>query len=134
MSWAAKNALAEIYDPDSKSWSIKYDSTGSITYCVGGCNPSPSPGQPCYGGPGQGALSNLSLYPRALLMPTGLVAVAGQSKTTKTWNPQTGQLKYAGDMAVAERNYGNMVLLPLNNNPSETGQILLCGGSPWSWQ
>ena len=23
--WGCKNALAEIYDPDSKSWSIKYD-------------------------------------------------------------------------------------------------------------
>ncbi len=34
--WGCNNALAEIYDPDSKSWSIKYDSTTSNTYCVGG--------------------------------------------------------------------------------------------------
>jgi cold shock CspA family protein len=126
-----KNSLAEIYDPDSKSWSIKYDSTGSITYCVGGCPPFPIPGQPCYGGPGQGALSNLSLYPRAVLMPTGLVAVAGMEETTKTWNPQTGQLKFAGNLSgKIKRNYGNMVLLPLNNDPAETGQLLVCGGSP----
>ena len=62
-------------------------------------------------------------------MPTGLVAVAGQSKTTKTWNPQTGELKYAGIDLQVERNYGNMVLLPLNNDPAETGQLLVCGGS-----
>jgi hypothetical protein len=132
--WGCKNALAEIYDPDSKSWSIKYDSistptsTYNPTYCVGGCNPSAPPGLPCYGEQGQGALSNLSLYPRALLMPTGLVAVAGMSKTTKTWNRQTGQLKFAGNLSI-DRNYGNMVMLPLNNDPAQTGQLLVCGGS-----
>jgi hypothetical protein len=128
--WGCKNALAEIYDPDSKSWSIKYDPVNSVTYCVGSCNTSAPPGLPCYGGggSGQGALSNLSLYPRIVLMPTGIVAIAGQSKTTKTWNPQTGQLTFAGNLSI-ERNYGNMVLLPLNNEPAETGQLLVCGGS-----
>jgi hypothetical protein len=61
-------------------------------------------------------------------MPTGIVAIAGQSQTTKTWNPQTGQLTFAGNLSI-ERNYGNMVLLPLNNEPAETGQLLVCGGS-----
>jgi hypothetical protein len=136
----SKNRLAEIYDPGSKSWSIKYDpvataSTGyNTTYCVGEIYHKETetwtyvPGSPCYGGPGQAALSNLSLYPRAVLMPTGLVGIAGQSKTTKTWNPQTGELKFAGNLAI-ERNYGNMVLLPLNNDAAETGQLLVCGGS-----
>ncbi len=70
----------------------------------------------------------VSLYPRAMFMPTGLVAIAGQSKTTRTWDPQTGKWTFAGNLSV-ERSYGNMVLLPLNNDPSETGQLLVCGGS-----
>ena len=72
----------------SKSWSIKYDSTTSNTYCVGWDNPSAPPGLPCYGGSKARCLHHVSLYPRALFMPTGLVAVAGQSKTTRTWNPR----------------------------------------------
>jgi hypothetical protein len=126
--WGCNNALAEIYDPDSKSWSVKYDSTTSNTYCVGSCNTFAPAGLPCYGGSGQGTMPSVSLYPRALFMPTGLVAVAGQSKTTRTWNPQTGKWTFAGNLSVA-RSYGNMVLLPLNNDPSEKGQILVCGGS-----
>jgi hypothetical protein len=123
------NGLAEIYDPDSKSWSIKYDSTTSNTYTVGGCNPLAPAGLPSYGGSGQGTMPPVSLYPRAIFMPTGLVAVAGQSKTTRTWNPQTGKWTFAGNLSVA-RSYGNMVLLPLNgSNSSQTGQILVCGGS-----
>ncbi len=120
--------LAEIYNPATKSWSIKYDSTTSNTYCVGNDNPSAPSGLPCYGGSGQGTMPPVSLYPRAIFMPTGLVAVAGQSKTTRTWNPQTGKWTFAGNLSVA-RSYGNMVLLPLNNNTSEKGQILVCGGS-----
>jgi hypothetical protein len=127
--WGADNYLTEIYDPDSKSWSIKYDPESSITYCVGWENPSAPAGLPCYGGPGQGvAPITIQLYPRALFMPTGLVAVAGQSASTRTWNPTTGKWTNGGNLSVA-RSYGNMVLLPLNNNPSETGQILVCGGS-----
>ena len=56
-------------------------------------------------------------------MPTGLVAVAGQSKTTRTWNPQTGKWTFAGNLSVA-RSYGNMVLLPLNNNSSKQDRSL----------
>src|SRR5215213_5857569 len=126
--WGCNNALAEIYDPDSKSWSVKYDSTTSNTYCVGSCNTFAPAGLPCYGGSGQGTMPPVTLYPRALFMPTGLVAVAGQSKTTRTWNPQTGKWTFAGNLSVG-RSYGNMVLLPLNNDPSEKGQILVCGGS-----
>ena len=130
--WGCYNRLAEIYDPGSKSWSIKYDPTTSATpqiYCVGVCDGSGAPpGLPCYGASGKMAMPPVSLYPRALFMPTGLVAVAGQSDTTRTWNPQTGKWTFAGKLSVA-RSYGNMVLLPLNNDPAETGQILVCGGS-----
>ena len=37
-------------------------------------------------------------------------------------------MTFAGNLSV-ERSYGNAVMLPLNNNPAETGQILVCGGS-----
>ena len=127
--WGCNNALCEIYNPVSKSWSIKYDSTTSNTYCVGSCNTFAPAGLPCYGASGQGTMPSVSLYPRALFMPTGLVSVAGQSKTTRTWNPQTGKWTFAGNLSVA-RSYGNMVLLPLNgSSSSQTGQILVCGGS-----
>jgi hypothetical protein len=127
--WGCYNYLTEIYDPASKTWSIKYDPASSNTYCVGSCNPSAPSGLPCYGGTGKGvAPVTIQLYPRALFMPTGLVAVAGQSKSTRTWNPQTGKWTFAGNLSVA-RSYGNMVLLPLNNTTSEKGQILVCGGS-----
>ena len=126
--WGSNNDLAEIYNPSTKSWSIKYDSTTSNTYCVGNDNPSAPSGLPCYGGSNQGTMPPVSLYPRAIFMPTGLVAIAGQSKTTRTWNPQTGKWTFAGNLSVA-RSYGNMVLLPLNNTTSEKGKILVCGGS-----
>src|SRR5919197_1540415 len=70
--WGCNNALCEIYNPVSKSWSVKYDSTTSNTYCVGSCNTSAPHGLPCYGGSGQGTKPPVSLYPRALFMPTGL--------------------------------------------------------------
>lgn len=123
--WGCNNRLAEVYDPNSKSWSIKPDSASTeFTYCAGSCNTSAPAGLPCY----ERSMPPVSLYPRALFMPTGLVAVAGQSKTTRTWDPQTGKWTFAGNLSVA-RSYGNMVMLPLNNDPSETGQLLVCGGS-----
>ena len=89
--WGCNNRLAEIYDPDSKSWSIKYDPTTSETYCVGNCPDRGSiapPGLPCYGGSGQGIVpKTIQLYPRAIFMPTGLVGIAGQSASTRTWDP-----------------------------------------------
>jgi Domain of unknown function (DUF1929)/Bacterial Ig domain len=127
--WGSYNYLTEIYDPASKTWSIKYDPTSSFTYCVGSSNPTAPSGLPCYGGAGNGvAPVTIQLYPRAIFMPSGLVAVAGQSSTTRTWNPQTGAWVNGGKLSVA-RSYGNMVLLPLNNDPAEKGQLLVCGGS-----
>src|SRR5919107_5573530 len=52
--WGCYNYLTEIYDPGSKSWSIKYDPASSNTYCVGSCNPSAPSGLPCYGGTNKG--------------------------------------------------------------------------------
>jgi hypothetical protein len=126
--WGCRNMLCEIYDPGSKSWTIKYNPSTSVTYTVGSCNPSAPAGLPTYGGSGQGVMPPVSLYPRALYMPTGLVAVAGQNPTTYTVNPETGRWVRAGILAVA-RSYGNMALLPLNNDLSETGQLIVWGGS-----
>ena len=56
------------------------------------------------------------------------MAVAGQSKPTRTWDPQTGKWAFAGNISVA-RSFRNMIMLPLNNDPFEKGQILVCGGS-----
>jgi hypothetical protein len=129
--WGCFNRLCEIYDPDSKSWSVKYDPNSSLTYAVGACNPSAPAGLPTYGGSGQGVTPPIALYPRAIYMPSGLVAVAGQSRTTRTLNPETGRWVFAGNLAVG-RSYGNMALLPLNNDASEAGQLLVWGGSPSS--
>ena len=126
--WGCFNRLCEIYDPDSKSWSVKYDPNSSLTYAVGACNPTAPAGLPTYGGSGQGVTPPIALYPRAIYMPSGLVAIAGQSRSTRTLNPETGRWVFAGNLAVG-RSYGNMALLPLNNDASEAGQLLVWGGS-----
>ncbi len=126
--WGCRNMLCEIYDPSSGSWSVKYNPNSNTTYTVGSCNPSAPTGLPTYGGSGQGVMPSVSLYPRAIYMPTGLVAVVGQNRTTYTLNPETGRWVNAGILAIG-RSYGNMTLLPLNNNASEAGQLLVWGGS-----
>ena len=73
-------------------------------------------------------LPPVSLYPRAIFMPTGLVVtVAGQSKTTRTWNPQTGKWTFAGNLSVAEVMeiwYCYHSIIP----PQKKGRFV-CGGS-----
>ena len=79
--WGCNNRLAEIYDPDSKSWSISYDPTTSTTpqiYCVGVCEGSLAPpGLPCYGASGQMAVPPISLYPRAVCYAEWLRSYSG---------------------------------------------------------
>lgn len=123
------NRLCEIFDPSSNSWSIKQDPNSTVTYCVGaGQDPvlMPGAGSPCY----DKAAANVLLYPRMHLMPTGLVAVCGQSKTLRTFDPSTGVWKFAGNMSFgASRGYGSSVLLPLQNTTTEKGKILVFGGT-----
>ena len=67
--YGAINRLAEIFDPATETWSIKYDPNSTATYCAGqGEDPEimPGAGQTCYG-PGVGP--NVILYPRLHLMP-----------------------------------------------------------------
>ncbi|WP_415282130.1 galactose oxidase-like domain-containing protein [Candidatus Nitrososphaera sp. FF02] len=124
------NKLTEIFDPATETWSVLYDPNSTATYCVGeGEDPLvvPGAGQPCYG---PGVSPNVLLYPRMHLMPNGLVAVCGQSKTLRTFNPATGVWKFAGNMLFgATRGYGTSVLLPLQNTTSELGSILIFGGT-----
>jgi hypothetical protein len=126
------NLLTEIFDPSSGEWSLSFDPNSSKTYCVGcdstKCSSIPGAGSPCYGGPNQGVNPGIGLYPRMHLMPSGLVAMVGQTGTRRLWNPQTGRWHFAGNGT--QRSYGTSVLLPLQNDASEDGKILVCGGSP----
>jgi hypothetical protein len=128
------NALVEIYDPSAQSWTIKYDPSASRTYCVGAGSKGicDGAGSPCYGSSGQGvAVTNLLLYPRGHLMPSGLVVVCGFHQSVRTWNPQNGVWSTIATSSTY-RSYGTSILLPLQNTTSERGKILLVGGSPTS--
>ncbi len=128
--YGSQNKLAEIFDPATETWSIKYDPQATTSYCAGeGQNPEimPGAGQPCYG---PGVAPNVLLYPRMHLMPSGLVAFCGQTKTLRTFNPATGVWKFAGNMLFgASRGYGSSCLLPLQNTLAEKGSILIFGGT-----
>ena len=127
------NKLAEIFDPATETFSIMYDPSVTTTYCAGaGEDPAimPGAGSQCYG---PGVAPGVLLYPRMHLMPGGLVAVCGQSKTMRTFNPATGVWKFAGNMLFgAARGYGSSVLLPLQNTTAEKGNVLLFGGTATS--
>ena len=128
--YGSTNRLIEIFDPSSETWSIKYDPQSTFSYCAGeGQDPAimPGAGTQCYG-PGVGP--NALLYPRMHLMPEGLVVVCGQSKTMRTYEPATGIWRFAGNMLFnASRGYGSSVLLPMQNVASETGEVLIFGGT-----
>ena len=124
------NRLAEMFDPSTETWSIVSDPNSTVIYCAGaGEDPAimPGAGQTCYP---PGAAPNVQLYPRMHLLPSGLVATCGQSKTLRMFNPATGAWNFAGNMLFgASRGYGSSVLLPLQNLPSEKGSILIFGGT-----
>jgi hypothetical protein len=125
------NLLTEIYDPDTQSWSIKYDPESSRKYCVGcdakGCANLPGAGSSCYGGPGEGVNPPIAPYPRMHLLPSGMVACVGQNPNRYLWDPATGIWHLAGNGV--KRSFGTSVLLPLQNKANEKGKILICGGS-----
>ena len=112
------NRLVEIYNPSTKSWTIKLWPGGTLKYCVG---------SQCYG---PGTAPYLSLYPRMHLMPSGLVASVGMESVDRVYEPSTGKWYFAGN--VKKRHYGTSVLCPLQNTATEKGKILICGGSPSS--
>ena len=63
------------------------------------------------------------------LMPSGLVIFCGGSVIFRTWNPATGNWGNQQTQNRTARSYGTSFLLPLHNNVSERGKVLLCGGA-----
>ncbi len=127
--YGTENDLTEIYDPVSKTFSIKFDSTSDRSYCVGAGSSLPGAGSPCYGGvQGQGTNHDFSYYGRFMLMPSGRLFLAGMRQTMRSWNPVTGEWKFEGNMNANGRSYGTAVLLPLNNTTSENGRVIALGG------
>ena len=53
------NLLVEIYDPDTKTWSKKFDPGTNRTYCVGKNSPCAGAGSPCYGGSHNGTAPSI---------------------------------------------------------------------------
>jgi len=123
-----RNALVEVYDPATKRFNIQYDPTSSITYCAGQTSTLPGAGTQCYGGPNQGVSPPLSLYPRAHLMPSGLILVCGMDRPLYLVNPTTGAWTALGQTQFF-REYGVSFLLPLNNTATERGRVLIAGGN-----
>jgi hypothetical protein len=128
--YGTENRLVEIYNPNSKSWSLSYDSSHTYTYCVGSefVAQCPGAGSPCYGGTNNSPSPWLSLYPRMHIMPSGLAVTAGQVPEIRTWNPTNGQWNDVGSTSMY-RSFGTSVLLPLQNSLSERGRVLIVGGS-----
>lgn len=123
-----RNALVEIYDPATKTFSIKYDPTANRTYTPGDDSNLPGARTQTYGGPGNGVSPYTSLYPRMHLMPSGLLVVCGMDHFIYLVNPTTGVWTLAGQSAFSWRDYGTSFLLPLNNTSSERGKVLIVGG------
>ena len=118
--YGVDNDLIEIYDPSSKSWSIRYDPSDSNTYCVGaGELACVGAGSPCYGGPGNGVGPGLALYPRMHLMPSGLLILCGGSNVFRTWDPSTGiwstLLHRAGLEGVTVHHFCSLCITMLRN-------------------
>jgi hypothetical protein len=124
------NYLAEVYDPISKSWSISYDPFRTNTYCVGYDSTCAGAGSPCFGGLNQSIAPWLALYPRMILLPSGLVYTSGMREYMFMFDPSTGAWTLVGQSSFGQfREYGTSILLPLQNSSSERGKVIVIGGS-----
>lgn len=126
--FGTRNALVEIYDPTSKSFSILYDPRSSRQYTPGFDSELPGAGAQTYGGVNQGTAPFVSLYPRMHLMPSGLVSVVGFDNPIYLIDPTTGEWISGGSSVYSWRGYGTSFLLPLHNIASERGKVLLVSG------
>lgn len=126
--YGGRNALVEIYDPATKTFSIKYDPQSNLTYTPGADSNLAGAKSRTYGGPGNGVSPFTSLYPRMHLMPSGNLLVCGMDPHHYLVNPNTGVWTGIGQSSYSWRDYGSSFLLPLNNTSSERGRVLIVGG------
>jgi hypothetical protein len=120
--YGVNNTLTERYDPSTNTWT-RIPATGTLTYKVGGTQ-NCGDVTPSYSGAGP----TTSFYPRAHVMPSGLLMIVGFRPEVRSWNPATGVWATLGNSGIT-RHYGTSFLLPLQNTTTEKGKILLCGGS-----
>jgi Domain of unknown function (DUF1929)/Bacterial Ig domain len=119
------NRIIEVYDPSSKTWAIVEDPNSNRTYTVGEGHETTCPGpHPTY----SRTCPPVSYYPRAHLMPNGLLVLCGMRSESYTWNPANGVFSPIGNNSV-RRYYGASFLCPLQNTSSEKGKILLVAGA-----
>jgi Domain of unknown function (DUF1929)/Bacterial Ig domain/TAT (twin-arginine translocation) pathway signal sequence len=122
------NRLVERYDPTSKTWTRIPSASGGLSYTVGTGYETTCPGtHPTYTDAGP----TTSFYPRAHLMPSGLVVMNGFRPEVRSWNPANGVWASLGNTGIT-RHYGTSFVLPLQNTTGERGKILVCGGSSTS--
>ena len=119
------NRLVERYDPSSHTWT-RISGTGTLTYTpgIGSSDFRCGATSTTYSGAGP----TTSFYPRAHLMPSGLVVMNGFRPEIQSWNPSSGAWASLGGTGIT-RHYGTSFLLPLQNTTAERGKILVCGGS-----
>jgi hypothetical protein len=140
--YGAYNLLVEIYDPVTKTSTIKYDPNRSAQYKVGTNNLGtstemnmascvPGANTPVYGGTGQGSVPNIGYYPKMNLLTNGNVLNCGGQDQLRIWNPATGVWSNLPKMSTA-RHYGCSFLLPLHNDANERGKVMVVGGSSTS--
>lgn len=123
--YGVNNRLVEVYNPVTKTWTRVPAPTGGLSYTVGVGQETTCPGShPSYSGAGP----TTSFYPRAHLMPSGLVVINGFRSEIRSWNPSTGSWASHGNTN-NHRDYGSSFLLPLQNTTAEKGRIMVCGGS-----
>jgi hypothetical protein len=123
--YGVNNRLVEVYNPATKTWTRVPAPTGGLSYTVGVGQETTCPGpHPSYTAAGP----TTSFYPRAHLMPSGLVVINGFRSEIRSWNPSTGSWASHGNTNI-HRDYGSSFLLPLQNTTAEKGKIMVCGGS-----
>jgi Domain of unknown function (DUF1929) len=135
--YGSRNRLVEVYDITSNTWEKRFDPTTSFTYCVGddllevpysSSSSSLTVCSSCYGGSRKGVAPTINGNVRMHLLPNGKVVVCGDNRSIRIWDPATGIWSLLAQTQTC-RYYGTSILLPLENTASESGKILLVGGS-----
>ena len=126
--YGGRNALVEIYNPATKTFTIRYNPNSGTTYSPGADSNLPGARTKNYGSPGAGVSPFTSLYPRMHLMPSGQLLICGMDHFVYLVNPTTGAWTLAGQTQYSWRDYGSSFLLPLNNTTADRGRVMIVGG------